>query len=293
MKAPMVVAVVVTYNPGPELAENLMALRDQCTEVVVVDNGSANGRWVAELAMHLGVRFIPNERNLGVATALNQGRTLAIERGAEWLATFDQDSLLPFGAVQAVLAQLTQQPDPHRYGIVTTAHCDRGIQRDYHHPVDIIKETEHWRILRSTITSGSLIRCDVLQAIGPFDERLFIDAVDLEFCLRMRRRGWLIGEAREIVMQHSIGAATQHRLLGVRLVCTHHSAVRRYYITRNMLEVCVRHVLFDPRWALKGLAIIAAGALMSVLREQDKLAKLLAVLRGFRDFGLRRFGSHR
>lgn len=288
-----VVAVVVTYNPGDDLVLNLSELRSQIAEVLVVDNGSVDAAAVESAAVAAGCAFQANAENRGIAAALNQGAALALQRGATWLATYDQDSLLPRGAIEGVLARLALQPEAARFAVVAPSHQDRGTSRDYHHRVDILEETREWRVLRCTITSGSLIRCDVLAQEGLFEERLFIDAVDLEFCMRIRRHGWRIGEARDIVMAHSLGASTEHRLLGVRLVCTHHSPLRRYYITRNMLEVCTRYFLFDPAWCAKGLAVMLSGAVASVLGEREKAAKLLAVARGFRDFGLRRFGAYR
>lgn len=286
-------AVVVTFNPGDDLVRNLSELRSQIADVLVVDNGSVDTAAVRSAAVATGCAFQANGKNRGIAAALNQGAELALQSGATWLATFDQDSLLPAGAIEGLLTRLARQPEAERFGIVAPAHCDRGTNHDYHHPVDIVEETQEWRVLRCTITSGSLIRCDVLAQVGCFEERLFIDAVDLEFCMRIRRHGWRIGEARDIVMAHSIGASTEHRVLGVRMVCTHHSPVRRYYITRNMLEVCTRYLLFDPAWCAKGLAVMLSGAVASVLGERDKLAKLRAVARGFLDFGLRRFGAYR
>lgn len=284
-------AVVVTYNPGHELSTHLAALRSQIADVLVVDNASANLADVRRAAAQTGCTLLENGANVGIAAALNQGARAAMQRGATWLATFDQDSLLPSGAIEALLACHRSQRDADRYAVIAPAHRDRGTASDYHHRIDILREGADWRLLRATITSGSLVRCKALADVCLFEERLFIDAVDLEFCLRVRRHGWLVGEARQVVMPHSIGASTVGHLFGVRLVTTHHSPFRRYYITRNMLEVCVRNTFFDPLWAGKGLLVMASGALQAVLREQQRFEKLRAVFRGIGDFALRRFGA--
>jgi rhamnosyltransferase len=290
MSAARVVAAVVTYNPGDDLAQNLRSLRMQASHVVVIDNGSTNFEAVRQAAAEADCELVANGANLGVATALNQGAAKAFERGAEWFAMFDQDSLLPEGAIDGVLACHEAHPQRDRIGMVGVSHRDRGTQADYHNRLDILEETPEWRLLRVTITSGSLVRCDVLREVGLFEDRLFIDSVDHEFCLRMRRKGWLLMESRGQVMAHSIGASTAHRLLGFRLVCTHHSALRRYYITRNLLEVGVRNLWFDPTWSIKSLWQLAAGDAAAVLYERDKLAKLRAVLVGVAHFAVRRFG---
>src|SRR5439155_25136726 len=86
-----VIAVVVTFNPGADLALNLAALRAQLGNVVVIDNGSADAAGIEMLARAAGCRFVGNPTNLGIAAALSQGARLAMAEGFDWLATFDQD----------------------------------------------------------------------------------------------------------------------------------------------------------------------------------------------------------
>lgn len=287
---PAVAGVVVTYNPGPYLAGHLRALREQIAQVVVVDNGSSDLEPVRRACAEAGCRLVRNERNLGIAAALNQGAAAALEARADWLAMFDQDSLPPAGAVDALLQVVREHPRGDRIGVVAMTHSDRGTGRPYHAPSDVLEEAAHWRVLRSTITSGSLARCEVLRQLGGFEERLFIDFVDHEFCMRIRRRGWLVVEAPHVVMTHSMGASREHRFLGRRMVLTHHSAWRRYFMTRNQLEIYGRNLVFDPLWSARGLATLAVGTVVMLAVEEDALAKLRAVLRACRDFALRRFG---
>jgi rhamnosyltransferase len=285
-----VLGVVVTFNPGPQLASSLSALRGQVAQVVVVDNGSSDGELVRRACSEAGCELIRNERNLGIAAALNQGAAVAMAAGAEWLAMFDQDSRPPAGAVDALLQVWREHPRAGRVGVIAMSHCDRGTGRPYHARSDVLEENGRWRILRTTITSGSLARCDVLRELGGFEERLFIDCVDHEFCLRIRRHGWLVVEAPQVVMTHSLGASRVHRILGRRTTLTHHSPLRRYYMTRNQLEIYRRNLVFDPVWSLRGLATLASDTFSMLLVEEETGAKLRAVLGACRDFALRRFG---
>lgn len=288
--APAVVGVVVTYNPDATLARNLAALREQVVEVVVVDNGTSDFEAVRRACGETGCRLIRNERNLGIAAALNQGYAAAAQAGAEWLAMFDQDSLPPGGGVAALLRLADAHPHGERIGVLAMTHEDRGTGRAYHAPSDVLEEGPGWRLLRTTITSGSLARCETLRRLGGFEERLFIDFVDHEFCLRIRRHDWLVVEAPDVVMTHSMGASRVHRFLGRRMVLTHHSAWRRYFMTRNQLEIYRRNLLFEPLWCARGFATLALGTMVMLAVEDQAPAKLRAVLRACRDFALRRFG---
>lgn len=284
-----VLATVITYNPSPSLKRLLAALAQQ-SDVLVIDNGSSGLDWISEAAAKSGSRLLSNGANLGVACALSQAARMAVEQGYEWLATFDQDSMCPPGAFTCLLGLCARHPERDRIGVLALSHCDRATGRDYHHRLDILNESGEWRTLRSTITSGSLVRTSLFQKIGFFDDALFIDAVDHEFCLRARKHGWLVVEGTRQILEHSIGDATEHRLLGMRIVCTHHSPQRRYYMTRNQLEVCARNVLVDPIWAFKGILQFGAGSLAALLYEADKRAKLGAMLQGVWHFARRRFG---
>lgn len=287
---PRVMAVVISYNPDHRLSRHLQALSSQCDTVVVIDNGSSNLAWVKDVTARTGSRLISNGTNLGVAAALSQAARIAQKDGFYWLATFDQDSLCPPGAISGLLNLHERHPQQNRIGVLALSHRDRATGRDYHHRLDILVNGAGWRSVRSTITSGSLVHVGLFEQVGLFDDGLFIDAVDHEFCLRVRKYGWLVIEGQQQVLEHSIGEATEHRFVGRRFVCTHHSPVRRYYMTRNQLEVCSRNFLIDPVWATKGLLQFAAGSIAALLYERDKLAKLRAMLTGMAHFALRRFG---
>ena len=96
--------MVVSYNPTQQIIENVKALIPQVAEILIVDNGSDAGslRILEELSKESAVTVEHNRSNLGIATALNQGVKYASERGYEWLATFDQDSLAPVNYLQTM-----------------------------------------------------------------------------------------------------------------------------------------------------------------------------------------------
>src|SRR6266700_3504589 len=76
-------AVIVTFHPEPSLVENVELLRTQVSEVFIVDNGSdANSRVLLEqIEGKPGVHTLRNERNLGIAAALNIGVRHAMAGG--------------------------------------------------------------------------------------------------------------------------------------------------------------------------------------------------------------------
>lgn len=285
-----VLAAVVTFHPGADLVHNLEALRRQVATVLVIDNGSDDFASVERAALAAGCQVLRNPDNLGIAAALNQAADLARVQGYAWLATFDQDSAVPNGALAGLLAVYADHPDRERIAIMAMSHRDRATSRDYQRASDVLAETPKWRSVRTTITSGSLVRSEALDRVGRFDERLFIDGVDHDFCLRCRRAGLLVIEGAEQVMDHSLGAVSLHRLLGRTIACTNHSPDRRYYITRNSLELSVRYAAFDWVWSLRNAVHLIDASLSALTFEDRRDAKAKAMIQGVRHFAKRRFG---
>lgn len=285
-----VLAVVVTYQPDDLLERNLESLREQVDLLLVVDNGSANAGEISAVAARLGCRFIGNLANVGIAAAFNQGIELADREKFAWVAIYDQDSLVPPGAIEELLRLHATHPLKESIGVIATTHQDRGTGLDYRLPGNILEELPDWRRVRVTISSGSLIPTKVFNSIGQFDTSLFIDSVDYDFCMRCRKHGLVIIESRRSVLEHRLGNATVKSLLGKRFVITNHSPMRRYYMTRNQLEVCLRNVRVDLLWAVYGLYVLATSSFFTLIYETDRIAKGRAMLRGVVDFALRRFG---
>ena len=115
-----VLAAVITFHPGADLVHNLKALRRQVATVLVIDNGSADFASVERAALATECQVMRNRDNLGIAAALNQAADLARAQGYAWLATFDQDSAVPNGALAGLLAVYASHPDRERIAIMAT-----------------------------------------------------------------------------------------------------------------------------------------------------------------------------
>jgi GT2 family glycosyltransferase len=99
---PQISVTIVTWNSRPYIVPCLEALLRQSVqpgEVVVVDNGSADGTIEALAQFGRGIAVFRNSRNLGFAAAQNQ----AIDRtSGEWVLTLNPDVLLEPGFLDAV-----------------------------------------------------------------------------------------------------------------------------------------------------------------------------------------------
>lgn len=269
-------AVVVTFNPGEQLLDNLSRLRSQIDQVVVVDNSSHPNCSVRveEICRITNCVLISNSGNLGIARALNVGCTHAVNGGYAWIATFDQDSTITPEFVLR-LRELAEHSD--NVGLVAPRCVDPTSG------VTVNQQEFRPGELLFAMTSGSLLRTHTYLQAGPFRDDFFVDYVDIEFCLRLRSMGYRILEAREAVLIHSPGRMQFHRLLGRSISVTHHSPARRYYITRNRLKVWRMHFQ-DTSFLRRDSRSFIAETIKIVLFEDQKARKLLYLIRGFIDF---------
>lgn len=85
-------AVVVFYNPDRACIERANRIANLC-RCIVVDNTPADAYSPdVERALDVRIGYLANARNVGIATALNQGLERLIAEGRKYALLFDQDS---------------------------------------------------------------------------------------------------------------------------------------------------------------------------------------------------------
>jgi rhamnosyltransferase len=275
-----VLAVVVAYNPAPSIERLCRTLIADGCKVLIVDNASTTGLDAVDACKAAGADILRMAENVGVSGALVAAHARA--GGLRWLLTFDQDSVVEAGFVGALRSSSATRED-HVAMVgpqVVDEHGGAHLQGDSAHSASY-----HVPLI---FTSGALCRVSALDDIGGFRSDLFIDHVDHDVCLRLRRRGWLIAIEPAARMRHSIGAMRTHRVAGAfGIRNSHHSPERQYYKYRNyVLLVMDGTARTDRRWELRAGLALAWGPLKIVAFEEDKRAKLGAVAAGVCD-GLR------
>lgn len=290
-----VCALVVTYHPGPEVVPHVETLRAQAGQVVVIDNGSgADGAAVlSALRDRPGIEIIRNAENRGIAAALNQGVAWALARDFAWIATFDQDSTVPPGFIAGLLAAHAAYPEKHPVAVLTPIYRDAegGTLYSAAGPIGAGQGTSV--PVSVAATSGNLVPAAVLREQGGYREDFFIDAVDYEFCLRLRQRGWLVIEVRSVILDHRQGRWERRPLLGRAIGVNDYPAVRRYYQSRNRLVVYRQFAFFDPGWMAHDAWEYTRELVKLILVGEKRGPKFRAIARGVGHALLDRMGPWR
>lgn len=278
-----VCAIVVTFHPDTEVLDNLSKLRRQVQALVVVDNGSPEASicLLREASSQLEFELIDNAENLGIAAALNIGIHWAERHNFKWSILFDQDSAVTEGFMIAMLRTYEISPKRERLAIVAPRYVDKRSG------AAIFQGATEDGALETAMTSGSLTPVALFRELGYFQEELFIDAVDYEYSLRLRWRGYLIEECNDAILLHSPGNPTVVRFCGIRLFQTaNYSPLRRYYQDRNRIWVVRRYWKKFPFFCLKLFKYSLHEQIKTILGESRKWDKCYYAVVGIMD-GLR------
>ncbi len=228
-----VAGVVILYHPEADVVRNVESYLPYIDKLYVADNTEDKQSSVAtQLLSFDKVQILYDGANSGIAKRLNEAAALAIHEGCNWLLTMDQDSCFEDGVVPDYL--LCAGSYLHKY---TTAMF--GVEYEDRTTTKDCSGKEVFQL----ITSGSIVNLQLFDEIGGFDEALFIDEVDLEYCYRAITKGYKIVKFPNVFMIHYLGNVSYHKSLK-NLASTPrvlHSPIRLYYMVRNYLYVGKRY----------------------------------------------------
>jgi len=284
-------AIVVSYRPCLEtLAKLLAALEGQVAVTLVVDNGSpaAVASWLRGQARSTVVPMLL-ENNLGVAAAHNRGVGWAREQGYSYIILFDQDSLpAPDMVKQLCLAYQALAAAGKRVAAVGPRYFDKCsdqaapfVRMGYviNRRVSCTPQVE-WVKADFLITSGSLVALAILDRVGGFDEGLFIDNVDMEWCFRAQSQGFELYGICRAVMAHNIGEGDIKLWLPYRFIV--HAPFRLYYIMRNRV-LLYRRAYTPLRWITQDVLRLLAKLAIFALLVPPRRLNLAMMMKGLRD----------
>jgi rhamnosyltransferase len=274
-----VLAVVVSYNGLEQTRQGVDALRGQVGLIHIVDNGSDKESLAVleSLEREPGITVERLGDNKGLGYALNRGVQRARETGCTWLLTMDQDSVVDRSLMDAYRKAVQQNPTSVSLAPQITTNSR--------------KKDAVGGVVSSAITSGNLVRVSIFDEVGLYDEGFFVDRIDFDFCLRLRRAGYVVHRVPAALMRHQLGHPVELPQV-VRKYYARHSPIRSYYMYRNYMYLAERYLFKFPGFIVKlGLSQMLLLLLIGFL-DPSPLASYRAIARGMWDYALRRDGPY-
>jgi rhamnosyltransferase len=240
-----IASVTVAYNAAHLLPLQLDALLRQCRsldEIIVVNNGSTDETLNLLSAKYPQVTVLNLPVNVGVGGGFSAGLAYAVtEKKHDWVWFLDDDSVPGGDGLESLLNGLNRIGAIENIGILAplpthsqTALAYPGMlwrngwirpsSEDLRQPICFVD---------AVISSGSLIRREAVEKVGLPRADFFMDFIDFEFCLRIRRHGYRIAMVCDSHLNHEIGNVKTVRMLGYSRAWADHAPWREYYMSRN------------------------------------------------------------
>ena len=277
----MTAALITIYYPTAAAAKNVANIARQVDQVYLCDNSPADNGTLFRSAGE-NVRYIRFGENLGLSAAFNrilQHPAIPWEP-EDYVIFFDQDSRIGPGhiaSLQAVFENLRR--DGHRVGCLgpvffNTSSGQRELPR-----MRTALGLDAFAV-SGVITSSMLCRYGDLQAIGFWNESVFLDMADWDLCWRFQAAGMCSCMTEAVVFQHSVGSG-EKKIGPLRLRVG--KPFREYYQIRDCLKLLWKP--YTPlKYRLRFLAMVFVRTPLHLLFLDHRRARLRYAAKGIGDY---------
>lgn len=236
-----IAATVILYHPSSNTLKNVLSYASMVEKVFVFDNTEGERSVISEdLSQVSNIDYYHDTQNRGIAERLNQAAQKAIEEGFDWLLMMDQDSEFEGNAIQLYIDCIKKYSDTSKVALFGT---------NYSRTQQVSNGEIIGKEVDVMITSGTMLNLKLYPIIGEFDEALFIDAVDVEYCLNAKTKGFSVIQLMNIYLRHELGNVVRRASIKTLFLKKKekelHSALRYYYIYRNNLYLQEKYKNFD------------------------------------------------
>ena len=293
-------AIIVNYQTPDDTIRAIDALRASrraFDEIIVVDNGSSDESLVRVRAVAPAATVIASPTNLGFTGGNNLGIRAALSHAADAVLLVNSDAIVEPECVERLVEALAERTDAGIAGPSIVAHDDptlvtsAGIRFS---PTTGRVRTEEFgaRLVRGETASRQvdavsgavmLVKREVFERTGLFDEAYFFSLEDVDFCLRARAAGFTT-----ICVPASIARHVGSRTIGTR------SPRKLYFATRNHLRLVSRvaPVRHPVRRFGRLAAILGVNLAYAALRtDAPRVRAVAAVMNGAWDHARGRYGD--
>lgn len=241
---PLISIVVPTYNRIGDISDCLDSLMKSSynnIEIIVVDNASTDGSAEFVQKLYPNIKLIRNNKNLGVTGGRNAGAKAAI---GDFVLFIDHDVLVDKELIVQLLNILLSDNNIGMVGPVVyfydapkkiwaagasvnliTGRATFNTDCQGSKPFDV-----------QVLPSPFMVRKEVLECIGLFDDIFFATYEDTDFCVRMHENDLRVMCVPEAKAWHKI--SSNKEIQEMRLLD------RLYYISRNRIIFLRKHTTF-------------------------------------------------
>lgn len=286
--------IVVNYRAWKRLKECLDSLaafsgKPLQSEVIIVDNNSADGVIDGFESGYPGFIFIRNKINGGFAYGCNLGSTMA---KGDYLLFLNPDTIALEDEVKKLLERAKENPENFisscrqvnengkeckAFGLFPGFGTLTGFERTIYRVLNRKRIAERTEKKGNLITpdwvSGSvmLIKKECFLKLNGFDEDFWMYSEDIDLCRRARDMNWNIAFYTDITIQHNHGGSSRINLKTTSLTKTEVIISKHLYIAKHKSGTCrfmiqsyllMYNLITDGLMALLGVLFFASPKML-------------------------------
>lgn len=284
---------IVLYNPDINLLEkNINALYKQADKILLFDNGSKNYELIKKLSSKYNNMLLKGvKQNQGIAFALNRIVDWAQAENYKWVLSMDQDSICSPNLLKEYSYYLNNKD----IALICPFVLNNGkVAFEEYKKLNLPPTTLITDPVKC-ITSACLMNVKLVREVGSFNEKLFIDCVDIDLNCRVLEAGKKILQVNSAYMIQQMGKGKKIKLFeylqhltGIDLfrrskVIAVYSNKRLYYYSRNSRYIRKKYKNHGKQmsWWFISLYFTYFTIFYPLNRNRVKMWK--AMFKGFKD----------
>tara|TARA_B100000900_G_scaffold368071_1_gene345018 strand:- start:1894 stop:2745 length:852 start_codon:yes stop_codon:yes gene_type:complete len=232
-------SIIVLYKHDNIILEQIIDnIYSECSLIVLINN---------EQSLHVNenifsrekIILINNSVNMGISVAYNQGILKAHAKNCDYAFLLDQDSL-PSEHLIPVLVDKIHNKDITMIGASYIEYDDKFVQT-----FDSL-ENLTYSTVTFNIASGSLISIKKFFEVGKYDEDMFMEYFDTDWCLKAKKLNHKLLKLDNKLLHHKIGISS--RTLFSKKIHIHHP--KRYYHKYRNAILCFKKKYINRTWKI-------------------------------------------
>jgi len=269
-----IAAVVPIFYPHPSVVENIKSYAMYVNEVYIIYNSPVAQDIQQKLHDIKNTRVLYSGENIGIAKALNLALNEASINKYHWLLTMDQDS--SFEDQFPTFLTHFESISKKNLIIFSPIHNQKFMQT----------KTSSIRV-SYVMTSGNIVNISYARHINGYNEDLFIDEVDHEFCFKAKEHKYHIYCDRSIVLTHHLGESHKH-FSTIKL----YPPIRLYYMVRNYLYLRQWYRRTQTKFFQKRDKYLLTLMCKQMIFGRQKKDNLIKILQAIKDYKKQIYGEY-
>ncbi len=270
---------VILFNPSTDQIKRMLMYADCFETTYFYDNSAFESPLLFNTKNN--IIYQANGLNDGIAKALNFMSVLAKNNSFDLLFLLDQDSEWEMGQLIKYRDELVSYPNWQN-----TAVIGANYELDLYNPTAYEAQK-----IYSVITSSSVINLFLFDEIGGFDENLFIDEVDHDYCYRASFKGYSIVKFYNVIFKQQIGKESTKSIFIFKSKNLH-SPIRFYYMIRNYLYLNSKYPQLDKLIRQHVKRKLLSRIKNNLLFGNERLSVLYYIIKGYKDAKLKKYGAY-